>query len=150
VINYCILITCALDDWNEAEHWRLSARQVWSTTHAKATSAKDYDSLMVLEEIWWRLEELEEQQLEDSTGLSKEEREAHYDEDMTTDTLDEEEMDVELAEQELLEDIDGFDFEGQDEVAAAENADEIAVIQLPFRPGSAIHCINDELHLPES
>lgn len=133
VINYCILITCALDDWKKAETWVLSARQVWSTTRAKARSAKHYDSLVVLDEMRWRFEELEEQQQEDLTGLTKEERDMSL-ENMTTDTLDDEEMYLELAEQELLEDVDGFDFEDQDEVAAVESADEIAANQLPLRP----------------
>jgi hypothetical protein len=82
--------------------------------------------------------------------LTKAQREAYYDEDMGTSAFDVEDEYVRLADQELLEDVGDFDSEDQEEVAAVENADEIAVIQLPFRSGPAIHCTNDELHLPES
>jgi hypothetical protein len=150
VMNYCILIACALDDWNEADNWRLSAEHVWSTARTKAVSIMDHKSLKVLDEARLRLDTLEEQQLEDTTGLTKAQREAYYDEDMGTSAFDVEDEYVRLADQELLEDVGDFDSEDQEEVAAVENADEIAVIQLPFRSGPAIHCTNDELHLPES
>jgi hypothetical protein len=135
VMNYCILIASAMDNWNEADLWRLSAEQSWYTARAKAASMRDHGSLEVLDEVRLRLDMLEEQQLEDITGLSKEQREAALDEDMATDDSAVEDEFVRLAEQEL-EDIVGSDHKDQDEVAAVENADEVATNQLPFRPSN--------------
>jgi hypothetical protein len=119
VMNYCILIACALDDWNEADNWRLSAEHVWSTARTKAVSMRDHQSLEVLDEARLHLDTLEEQQLEDTTGLTKEEREAMLDEDMATDGLSVEDEYVRLAELELLEDVASFDSEDQTAVKNA-------------------------------
>jgi hypothetical protein len=135
VMNYYILIACASDDWDEADLWRRSARQVWPTNHAKAVLMEDHDSLEVLDEVRSRLETLDEQQLEELTGrtLTEEERGTNPGENMATRALALVDEYMILVEQELLEgvgdsdfedqDVGGFDFEDQDEGAAAENAE---------------------------
>jgi hypothetical protein len=87
VMNYCILIACASDDWDEADLWIRPAKHMWCTNHAKATSMKNRDALELLDEIQSRLEVLEEQRLEEFTGLTREERKKNdldLEEDMTT------------------------------------------------------------------
>jgi hypothetical protein len=127
VMNYCILIASALDDWNEAEIWIFSALHVWNRAHAEGVSTNDNDSLAALDEIWGRLGTLEEQRLEDLTGMTKEEGDV-------MDTVLGEDMDVDLAEQELSEDVDGFDLQNQDEWQQGENADEVGANQITLRP----------------
>jgi hypothetical protein len=133
VMNYCILIACASDDWSKADLWRLCAEHVWSTARTKAVSMRDHKSLEVLDEARLLLDTLEEQQLEDTTGLTKEEREAMLDEDMVTDGFSVEDEYVRLAELELLEDVASFDSEDQ---TVVKNADEVPATQLPFRPSN--------------
>jgi hypothetical protein len=135
VMSYYILIACASDDWDEADLWRRSARQVWSTNHAKAVLMEDYDSLEVLDEVRSHLEALDEQQLEEFTDrtLTEEERGSNPGENVATRALALVDEYMRLVEQEMLEDVGdsdsedqdvgGFDFDDQDEGAAAENAE---------------------------
>ncbi|KAH6614124.1 hypothetical protein C7974DRAFT_428549 [Boeremia exigua] len=107
-LDNCMLIACALDEWNEADHWRLSAEQTYHTSINEDTHKKDVNSLM-----------------EELTGVDEEEKCADHGED-----LDEEMADPTLEEY-YYEDAEAVAQAGNEVQVAAD------VIRLPIRSTGA-------------
>jgi hypothetical protein len=119
VIHNCILIACTLEDWDEANLWRRSAEQAYWTTYAEALRKNDLEALEQLKNVRMELDQLESFRIGD--------------------TKEAEGVDVDMAEQELLENVEGFDFEDAEAVADTENQDEVEAdktIDLAFCPAS--------------
>jgi hypothetical protein len=132
IIRNCIVIACALDNWTEANIWRLSVEQTYSTCLDKARRRNDEDSLKALENLRKELDELTEFMVEDMTGLTREERSNLDQEDINMETLEEAMADLED------EDTAGIDFEDLETVAQAE--DEVGVSA--DAASSPICCLN--------
>ncbi|KAF2124251.1 hypothetical protein P153DRAFT_411889 [Dothidotthia symphoricarpi CBS 119687] len=107
-IKNSILIACALDDWDEADPWRVSAEMVYRRSLDEAQKSKDVNSLDALEVLKTQLDELNMFRMEDLTGL--------------TPSL----IDGSIAMSELeIDDTAGLDLEDSAAVAMAENEDEV-------------------------
>lgn len=81
IIKNCILVACALDDWNDADYYRSAAEQAYDTTLAEATRKNDKGSLAALKQLRKELDQLTEFRVEDITGMTKEERMGTIDDD---------------------------------------------------------------------
>jgi hypothetical protein len=130
VIRNCILIACALDDWREADVYRLAAEQSYDTTLKVATQYKDKESLEALQDLREELDELDSFRREDLTALADAQRaELPYD-DMEIDEDNDEDMENERMEEEYEAAAE------QEAVADAENDVEVAAeaLRLPIRP----------------
>jgi hypothetical protein len=68
VIRNCVLIACALDDWYDANIWRLSAEQEYSTTLAKARRTNDEEALEGLKLLREELDQLKRFKDEDDAA----------------------------------------------------------------------------------
>ena len=128
VIKNCVLIASALDNWHDANVWRLSAEQTYVTTLHNAQRKHDEEALAVLVGIRQELDELATFRHEDLSGLNHEEMEEMIEEDMKFEALQEA-----LLEQDM-EDTAGIDFEDDEAVAKAE-----AEILLPIRASDTDH-----------
>ena len=138
----CVLIACALDDWNEAETWRLTAEQEYHRICAEVKKKDDKLSLPVLEDLRVGLDKLDDLMFEALTGHTKEEIEGCGDEAMTgfeagDDLLEDEPQEVAAAEQDMFEVAAGHEFEDAEAVAEAENEDEVAANQIDLPSESA-------------
>ncbi|KAL6711642.1 hypothetical protein ACN47E_004576 [Coniothyrium glycines] len=157
IIKNCILLACALDDWNEADGWRLSAEQSYRTTLDEATRKQDLNSLLALSDLRKELDELYEFRMEDLTGMTREERDmCGMEDDMH---LDEEDTAMQEYDD---EDLAGIDLEDAEAVAKVENEMEVAAehIRVPIRSTNEVAptgtktarklAIDEELHQPSS
>jgi uncharacterized protein YjiS (DUF1127 family) len=108
----CILIACALDDWNEADLWRRSAELTYNTSFAEATTKNDTNSLHMLRNVRIQLDELNEFKMEDLTGLSREEREEVFKDPVITEADEAERV------EDAMEDVEVIECEGADAVEA--------------------------------
>ncbi|CAI6337394.1 unnamed protein product [Periconia digitata] len=122
----CILIVSAMDDWNIADLYRQDAEIQYRVSHHKATEMEDEDSLEILEELRYELDQLK-QMLDDDIAK---------DADNETDSSDFE-MEYEGEEAEA-ENAFGFEntYIGTCDVADAENELEVEAekIVLPIHP----------------
>jgi hypothetical protein len=68
VIKNCVLIACALDDWYDANIWRLSAEQEYNRTLAKARRTNDEEALEGLKLLREELDQLKRFKDEDDAA----------------------------------------------------------------------------------
>ncbi|EDU50910.1 predicted protein [Pyrenophora tritici-repentis Pt-1C-BFP] len=117
VTRNCILLTSALDDWDEADTWRLIAQSSYKTCFWDAKKRDDVHALEILEGLRGELDELKKYKEEDLDALYA----AMNDND---DDIDDEE-----------EDDDEYEEKDESAVAVAENQDEVAAetCELPIR-----------------
>jgi hypothetical protein len=111
----CILIACALDDWNEADLWRRSAELTYNTSFAEATTKNDTNSLDMLRNVRIQLDELHEFKMEDLTGLFREEREAVFEDPVITEADEAEQLEDAVEDVEVIEceDVDAVEARSQ-------------------------------------
>ncbi|KAJ4364758.1 hypothetical protein N0V95_000705 [Ascochyta clinopodiicola] len=62
----------ALDDWEDADHYRLIAGQAYTNYAVEAKRSNDKGSLKLLEDLRRELDELEEFRIEDVSMMTKE------------------------------------------------------------------------------
>lgn len=65
VIKNCILVAGALDNWDDADIWRLTAEHSYDRNHRIALEEQDEASLLALQDLREELDELEEFREED-------------------------------------------------------------------------------------
>ncbi|CAO2650729.1 Nn.00g020210.m01.CDS01 [Neocucurbitaria sp. VM-36] len=120
VIRNCMLMACALDNWGEADIWRLCAEQAYRTSLEEATRKNDGNSLEALKDLRKELDELKDFRLEDLTGISRKEID-----EAGAGNVDMVSMQEAMFELEN-EDIAGIDLEDAEALAHAENEGEVA------------------------
>ncbi|EAT77947.1 hypothetical protein HBH56_178930 [Parastagonospora nodorum] len=144
VIKNSILVASALDDWNDADIFRLAAEQEWRTSYIAANRQGDADALEALKELRKELAELEEFRLQDlGITVTDETRHEAYDtagaiDDAGYEDYSDAEMDTDDEEdtgRDMMEDTSAI---RSASLAKAENQDQVAagLPDLPIRPAS--------------
>ncbi|KAH7385434.1 hypothetical protein DE146DRAFT_759670 [Phaeosphaeria sp. MPI-PUGE-AT-0046c] len=103
VIKNCILAASALGDWREADIYRLTAEQTYTTALHTATAKKDMLSLEALEGLQNELDQLEEFRPEDLATMIDGIQVYGVDDDDVEGDADIEDTGVSISEEEALE-----------------------------------------------
>jgi hypothetical protein len=141
LIKNAILIVSAMDDWADADVWRLAAEQAYITAVREAKSVYDDHTLKAfagLREELDQLNMLKARDFEALIALGKEDEERYeededdYEDDYEDGNKDE---DKNKDEDENEDEGEGED-EGEDEDEGANASLEAETIDLPIRPAS--------------
>lgn len=81
MVKNCLLIACALENWEEAENWFNAGETTLQSTLVEVTRRNDTLSLRALALLREELDEVNEFRMEDLTGMTKEERDEAIEED---------------------------------------------------------------------
>lgn len=73
IIKNAVLVASTIRDWDEAEIWRLTAEQAYSTSYGIALKNNNKKALLILEDLRDELDELEEYMLEGMATLADDE-----------------------------------------------------------------------------
>jgi hypothetical protein len=138
LIKNCILVTSALDDWEDAHYWRLAAEQAYTTAKYDSIAREDTDSLEALADLRKQLDQLivfKQRDLEEFMS-GKEDDDEDEDEDEDEDDDEDEGMNEEVEGGELGDENGEKDMKEGNRVEENTRAPAKKTHVLPNRPAS--------------